>query len=215
MSDPITDPSGAPVVEPVADPVIDPPKNVVAYATHQKLLSEKKKLQEERDSLKAAQDKAIQDALEAEGKKDELIEYHKKKAQDAADAAQTLERQITGFRQQETDNKKLSAFLKAVPGQVDSKYWGLVDLDKVTMNPETGEIEASSVQQLVDNFQKEHPILVTNPNKPKSPNEFPAGNSGNAAKSLDDWNKLPRHEQRNTPIPDPEGKIPAWMKGNH
>lgn len=76
---------------------------------------------------------------------------------------------------------------------IDPKYMGLLPIDNILINEESGEVVADSVVNVVESFQKEHPRLVT-PLGKLLPNQK-SGQSQNRL-SLDQWKKLGRDEKR-------------------
>jgi len=78
----------------VVDNVENPSKDSVAYDTYRKVLSEKKKVQEQLAELAKERDAANQNKLQAEGKKDEVIEALRKQM---AEKDKTLETKTNAY----------------------------------------------------------------------------------------------------------------------
>lgn len=168
-------------------------KDTVAYETYRKLLSEKK-----------ARDEAL------ETYKKELAEYKRKEKE--AEEAKLKEEQnwkaIVELREKELNEErtmriqmqeerlnatKLDTFLQSLGGKVDSKYWGMIDLEKIAINPESGQVDQMSVTQAVEAFRKNYPELIKTGTGPKIPSDAP---QGNGSLTYEEWKKLPAKEMR-------------------
>jgi hypothetical protein len=82
---------------------------------------------------------------------------------------------------------------------LDPKYMGLLPIDDISISQDTGEVVADSVVNVVENFQKEHPRLVT-PMGKMLPNQKPGQGLGKI--SITEYKNLSR-----------EGKIQALKEG--
>ena len=68
-----------------------------------------------------------------------------------------------------TDAQKMSAFLKNA-GDVPEKYWGLVDLDSIAIDPETNQPDQLSLQKSVESFKATFPETIIETGGPRLPN---------------------------------------------
>jgi hypothetical protein len=50
--------------------------------------------------------------------------------------------------------------LNKIEGVIDQKYYGLIDLDEVMVNPESGEIDEMSVIKAAQSFKTQYPEVV-------------------------------------------------------
>jgi hypothetical protein len=162
-------------------------QDAVSYETHRRLLGEKKKLKERLDALEAAQKKQAEADLEEQQKWKELADLKAKEAQAALEKYNSLESELA-------EGRKLSAVLKALPGNVDEKYWNLIDTSKVVFNPESGEIEAASVQEVAKNVQESYPEILRQAQAPGQPSEAPQP-ANTAGLLYKEWLKLPKAER--------------------
>ena len=152
-------------------------KDTVAYETHKKLLSEKKRRDEENAELRSRLD-----AIEREKKEKEELELQEKEEfKKLVEIKQkNLEDIESKYKQQEKmikDSMKLSAFLEALPGSVEKQYMGLVDLDKIVIDPTTGEPDSASVQEYAKNFEVQFSTIIKRPNGGTLPSQAAAGSS--------------------------------------
>lgn len=148
-------------------------KDSVQYDTYKKVLGEKKRMQEqftkaqeELEQMRAAQKQAEEAKLAENQEYKKLLELR----------TQELEKtnsELKSMRQSHTNAQKLDAFLSALGGKVDKKYWGLIDIDRVVTDPETGGVDEMSVTKLVEDFRAEHGRLIDTQQSKKLPNEYP------------------------------------------
>jgi hypothetical protein len=185
----MTTQNDAPVVHPSPSPVggdeQPKPKDVVAYETHQKLLSEKKKLQERLDALETERKQREETELTQKGEIQKLLDLRTKEAEE-------LRKSLTLKEERELRAKKLGAVLKGLGGSVDDKWFTVIGdhIDDVILN-ESGEIEQMSVTGVVEGLKKVWPEMIKK-SGPIMPNESPNGGTTTIARS--EWLKLPSAE---------------------
>jgi hypothetical protein len=75
---------------------------------------------------------------------------------------------------------------------LDPKYMDLLPIDQIAISQESGEVVADSVVNVVENFQKEHPRLVT-PLGKLLPNQKPGQGLGKI--SINEYKNLSREEK--------------------
>ena len=153
-----------PVEQPVTAPVVptgtgtdadqSTSKDTVQYDTYKKVLAEKKRVQEQNASIQQQLDQLLMDQKTAEeSKMVENQEYKKLLDLKAEELTKTVS-ELTSMRSAQANAVKLDAFLNAIGGKVDRKYWGLVDLESIVVDPSTGLVEEMSVTKLVETFAK-------------------------------------------------------------
>ena len=181
-----------PVEQPVTAPVVptgtgtdadqSTSKDTVQYDTYKKVLAEKKRVQEQNASIQQQLDQLLMDQKTAEeSKMVENQEYKKLLDLKAEELTKTVS-ELTSMRSAQANAVKLDAFLNAIGGKVDRKYWGLVDLESIVVDPSTGLVEEMSVTKLVETFRKEHGRLIdTLSASNQLPNKFPKGTDGKAS----------------------------------
>lgn len=216
MTDLSKDPSGTPEPTPVAadqdSDSVTTQKDSVQYETYRKVLSEKKRqaelntqLQAKLSELENAEKERQETQLKEQNQWQELAKLKEQEAEQARQEAMAL-------RSQQQDARKLDAVLNALPGQVPRDYWGLIDLEKVIVNPDTGDIEATSVKSLADEFIQRHKRVIDFPGSgaridPQAPQPNGAGSV-----SINDFAKMSADEKAAN-----LGKIdgmPDWLKSS-
>lgn len=165
-----------------------PPKDTVAYETHRRLLDEKKKLQDKYDALQSEKDAAEKKKLEDNGEYQKLLDLEKKRADEAA-------AKLAGYEERFTEAKKLKAVLNALDSGIDEKFYGMLPLDQIMIDPETKEINMTSVAEAASVFKKSFPELLKPKSGVKLPTAAPQGNSAGTI-SRDEWLKLPAKEMQ-------------------
>lgn len=177
----------------------DPPKEgMVSYESMQKALDEKKRAQEENQQLKervAAFEKAEKEkerkALEEKGEYEKALALANEELEKEKSKLQSLNSQLT-------DGKKLKAFLSAVGGDVDEKFWGLIDLDRIKVS-DTGEIDKNSLTEYATKFSQQYGNEIIRkggtqdlPPNPPPPGAAPAGQKI----TYQEWLALPLKEKK-------------------
>lgn len=145
-------------------------KDVVSYATHKRLLEQRKNTQRENEELKAklaefetAQKAAEDSKLAQQGEYKKLLEQREKELNDLRGKHSKLETTIV-------NDYKLRAFESHLPGKIkNDKYLRFVNLDAIAINPESGEVDEESVKSTVAEYVKEHGDLIARIDAPKLP----------------------------------------------
>lgn len=165
----------------------------VSYDSHRKLLGEKKKLQEEFLTVKSQLDE-----LMSERKQREEAELTKKGEYQKLLAAR--EDELRKEREEKENLKatlhnglKLDQFLRTLNGKVDEAFFGLINLDEIAIDPETGRPDPASVQTAARNFEKTYGKVIERPSGVKMPNEAPGSAS---VLTYEEWLKLPPKEMK-------------------
>ena len=187
----MTEQGKAPVEQsdvPVAAPEVKAERDSVALDTHRKLLDEKKKVQAKLDEL-LAKDKEREEAdARKRGDYEALLKTREDELQKEREKRQTLE---STFER----GQKLNAVVEALGGNLEPKWYKLIDVSKVPINPDTGEVDQMSVANLVDALKKEWPEMVKTTNS--LPSAAPKGlPNGSGAISRSEWLKLPYAKMR-------------------
>ncbi len=171
------------------------PKQTVSYDTHRKLLDEKKRLQTERDALTA--EKADRERKDAEAKGDyqKLLDQERAALADERKKREGTEAKLASYEEQEKGRRKLAAILTNVGATVDSKYYGLLPIDDVLVDPTTGEIDQNSVTRAVEKTKKQFPEILKGVGGPGMPKNQPGANGGTPGTiRYSDWKNLPSVE---------------------
>lgn len=189
MSDPILTPGGSEQqASGAAEDQSTPKKDTVAYETHLKLLKEKKKLQEDLERYQSEARQREEADLRAK-------EDFKKIAELREAEAKELREKLTTVETRERNMAKLDAFLTTLDGSVDKRFWGHIPLDKIIVDPVSGEPDPMSVAKEVEWFRKEYFDIIKKPGQATVPVTAPQGASS-ANISYEEWLKLPLKEQK-------------------
>lgn len=163
---------------------------------HRKLLSEKKRVQEERDNLlkfKEERDLLVKEKVERE-------EALAKKRGDFETLLKSRDEELARIREEKNElserianGRKMNAVLEALGSPVDPKWYELIDVSKVVINPETFEVDAMTVAQVTDSLKRKWPEMVST--RKVLPANAPQGNSAGTI-SHEEWKKLPLAEMK-------------------
>lgn len=165
-----------------------PTKDVVTYETHRKLLDEKKKIQARLETFEAEQKAKLEDEAKKRGDYEALLKSRDEKLSD-------LEAKLKARDELDTKRMKLAAVLDSVGGDVEPKWFSLIDTSTVLVNPETGEVDPMSVTKTVEAIRKNWPEMIKNPNAAKLPADAPKGN-GMGKITSEEYRKLPLAEMK-------------------
>ncbi len=185
----MTEQGNAPVgqsVEPVAKPDASENRDYVTLETHRRLLDEKKKAQAKLDELLSKEKEREEADAKKRGDYETLL-----KARDEEIAKERARR--IELEDSFTQGKKMNAIIDALGGNVDPRWYRLIDADGVKLNPETGEIDALTVAKVAEAIKREFPEITRAAGR--LPAQAPEGNSaGNISRA--EWMKLPYAKMR-------------------
>jgi hypothetical protein len=167
-------------------------KDVVDYASFQKAVAQKKAFQQKVEAAEAKL-KEMTDKLTAyESAKSQEEENKNREAGEWQKVVAAKEKQIEELKSQYDETKvkyeqtnrtlddavKLNAVYAKLPGKIkNAKYSAFIDLDKVAINPESGEIDMATVDEVVNVFVKEHRELLDTKNFKGLPGDAASGMS--------------------------------------
>jgi phage-related minor tail protein len=188
-------PSSSGTSELKSDPSAAPVNGTVAYESYQKLLGEKKARDRELEAARKAL--ADREAADREAETKRLQEQNEfKKLYEAEKArAEKADLELKEHTEQVQAHRKLSAFLDAIEGKLDRKYWTLIDLDNIKVDPATGLPDETSVAQAAKVFSVDHSRLIDKGDPLSLPNDAARGASNKKLK-YEDWVKLPIAEKK-------------------
>lgn len=194
QKEPVSDSSASSGGSDAADlDVKEQTKDAVSYETYKRVLSQLKntqaKLKEKEESELQKQEMLLQE----KGQWKDLVAL---KDQELSQTRQKLiEKEQAESHLKETlfNAAKLQAVRDRLPGKLErDEYMAFIKVDKVVLNPETNEIDPTSVDLVVQDFVKNHAKLlsqqtVTLPNgMPKPATQL----------SYEEWVKLPSKDKR-------------------
>ncbi len=186
---PIARGDGSPNLNPTEnDPTPEPkePKREISYESHRRLLDEKKKIQEKLDVFEREKQERERLDLEKKGEFQKVVELEKKRADEA-------EAKFKGLNDKFTEASKLSKLLKALDNSVEEKFYNFLPTDKIIVDPDTGEINMTSVAEAAKTFKTSFPELIKKKSGSMLPADAPRENGANMiAEST--WKALPGKE---------------------
>ena len=160
----------------------NPTKDSVTYETHRKLLDEKKKIQARLEAFEAEKKAKEEEEAKRKGDFETLLRTREEENQ-------TLKAQLKAKEELEVKRRKLAAVLDSIGGEVEPKWFSLIDTSQVVVNPDTGEVDQMTVTKAVENLRKTWPEMIKNPNPARLPADAPKGNTAGKI-SRDEWLKL-------------------------
>lgn len=183
----------------------------VSLDTHKRLLSQYKTAQlklkeyESQLNLKQEQERKLQEEkLTKDGEWQKLVALKEQEAASAKQEAERLKAAEASLKKNLFDAAKLQAVRERLPGQlIRPEYMNFIDVEQVVLNPETNEIDESSIDLVVNDFVKNHAALLKT-----DPLRLPNGNAKPATRlTHDEWLRLPAKEKRSR-MKDVEGFKP-------
>ena len=173
-------------VEPVAKPDVSKDGDYVTLETHRRLLDEKKKAQAKLDELLTNEKASEDDDARERGDYEALLK--------ARDEEITKERsRRIELEESFVQGRKLNAIIDALGGNVEPKWFKLIDVNEVRLNPESGEVDTLSVAKVAESLRKEFPEMIKT--GARLPADAPKGNSAGTI-SRAEWMKLPYAKMR-------------------
>lgn len=163
------------------------PKDTVSYETYSKVLGEKKKVAEKLEALEAQLKQKVETELKEKEDYKKLLELREKELNESKSKLGEFE---TTF----TNSQKMQAFLKHIPGELEQDYWQLIDLDKITINPDTKKPDEASVMAYAKEFSDKFKKVIQSPVNQKLPNN--AVDQTNSNLTYESWLKMPLDEKK-------------------
>lgn len=162
-------------------------KETVAYDTHVRLLAEKKKVAQDfaeaQAKLKALEEKELRDKENYKA----LVELREKELAEEKNRRANLEATVN-------NSIKLDSVLKNLSGKVDQKFFGMFNLDKVPLDPNTNMPDQLAVERYAREFEETYPELIQKQTNVQMPNNAAKGT--NARITYEEWLKLPLKDQK-------------------
>lgn len=165
----------------------------VSYTTYKKTLTQLKNLQEkhkENESLlmqyQQKEKESEQKRLEEQGEYKKLLEMERTKLSQ-------FEEERDQYKNKLITAHKLNAFTEKLPSKISRpEYYKHIDVESIIIDPETGLVDETSVDNAVSSFVKDHHQLLDTKRVPM-PSDSPSGSS---KLTYDQWMKLPVKEKR-------------------
>lgn len=168
----------------------------------ERILEESKKYKEGYQTYKQQQDelanekaKLEEERLIKEGQFKTLLEQREAQLQEMTSKLKSVESEVSARDKAIMDFKKAGVFESKLGGKIKHpKYWDMVDLDKIIINPEDETIDEHSLEQAVKGFMEEHKNLIDFGSNANLPNG--SGARGAGSLSYEQWKQLPLDERR-------------------
>lgn len=168
----------------------------------ERILEESKKYKEgyqtfkqKQEAIEAQKVQEEEERLRKEGQFSTIIEQREAKINELEETLNKTMDEVKSRDTAITNFKKAQAFQAALGGTLKKEaYWNHVDFDKIAINPETGSIDKSSLDLVVNDFSQSYGELVDFGNNPNLPNQTPRGGSGKLTHAQ--WTKLPLAERK-------------------
>lgn len=147
-------------------------------ADFKKLLGQLKKTKEENKTLvdrlakfgelenklskfEQEESKRRDEELTQKGEFKKIIELREKEINDLKKGLQDKDSEVTSYKKDLQDTYKANAFVNSLPGKLrKSEYLTFVDFEKIVFDPTTNSIDKKSVDNVVEEFMKNHGFLV-------------------------------------------------------
>jgi hypothetical protein len=172
-------------------------KKSVSYETYSKLLDEAKSVKLKLKEYEEKVHKTQEEKLKAEGDWKGLIELREARIKELEGETDTLGKKYQTLNERIANSQKLSSVISKLGGSLDPKYYGLIDLSDVKVNPETGEIDDMSAAKVAESFRVEYSETIKKGFNPNSMGENRSGsNNGQGTISHAEWLRLPYLEQK-------------------
>lgn len=107
------------------------------------------------EDAKAAQE---QKELEARGEFEKIKQTYEAKIAE-------MDGKLSEIAARDTYNKKFVAFMRNLSGKLEDRYFPLVDIEGIAVNPDTGEVDQATVLSTVKKFEASYGNLLTKPGK--------------------------------------------------
>lgn len=173
------------------------PEKKVSHETYLKVLGEKKAATARLREFEETQRKAEEERLKKDGDWKGLIEAREAEITTLRKSLEDTSSMFGKLNDRVINGEKLSSVLSALGSDVPSKYFGLIDIDEVSFNPETGEIDTLTAKKVAEKFKREYPEVL----KKKVHSDMMGSGHGNGVSGgntirRNDWIKLPYDKQK-------------------
>lgn len=174
-----------------------PNEKRVSYETYQKVLGEKKAAAARLKEFEEKQRLADEERLRKDGDWKGLIDAREAEITNLRKSLEETSSRFEKLNSRVTNGEKLSSVLSQLGADVPSKYFGLIDIDDVSINPETGEIDALTAKKVAERFKQEYPeVLKKSVHSGMMGAGHGNGVSGGNTIKHSDWVKLPYDKQK-------------------
>lgn len=171
-------------------------------ASKERILKESKEYKEGLQSYKlkesereAKRKEAEEERLKKEGQYSTLLEQRDNRIKELEESLNNTRGEVESRDTAIVNFRKAAAFERTLGGKLKKDaYWNHVDFESIAINPETGDIDRSSLDKVVKSFSEDFGELVDFGNTANLPNTSPSGSSGKL--SYEQWKKLPLKDRK-------------------
>lgn len=172
-------------------------KQHVSYETYKKTLDEAKTAKAKLRALEEEKQRIAEEKMIAEGNWKGLLEARDNRIKQLEEETNTVKSKYGELNETITGSKKLSKVLSKIGGDIDDKYFGLIDISEVKVNPETGEVDDMSAAKVAENFRTMYPETIKKKFNPNAMGENKtSSNDAPTTISYDAWCKLSWSDQK-------------------
>jgi len=159
-------------------------ENVVAYETYQKTLAQEKAAKEKLREYEARFKEMEEKKLHEDGEFQKIANLKAEEAEKWRSKASELKKDIT-------DTYKLNAFFNKLDGKLkNNEYISFVDLENIAIDPETRQVEQSSVEKVVSSFMEKHSHLVDIKKSSGLPSDAPKQAAKKSLKEMSEQERM-------------------------
>lgn len=173
-------------------------KQHVSYETYKKTLDEAKTAKAKLKAIEEEKQRLAEEKMVAEGNWKGLLEARENRIKELEEETNAIKGQYGELNERITGSKKLSKVLSKIGGDIDEKYFGLIDISDVKVNPETGEVDDMSAAKVAESFRTMYPETIKKKFDPKSMGEDRSGSTkeGQSTITYAEWLKLDWKQQK-------------------
>lgn len=170
-------------------------KRQVSYETYTKTLDEAKAAKARLKALEESLNKVSDEKMKSDGDWKGLIEAREKRIQELEAHTQEVSTKYETLNERIVSSHKLSKVISKLGGGLDEKYFGLIDLNEVKVNPESGEIDDLSAAKVAESFRTMYPETIKPKGNTRMMGEVGSKGSGTQL-TYEAWSKLTYQEQK-------------------
>lgn len=168
------------------DIVRDP---AAVLAKNKELLGEIARKNKDNEELRKLLNKEKEDKLKASGDLAGMVKLREEENERLKKQLEESQTEINQGKAVMANSMKLDALVKTV-GDIDPKYFGLVDLDKIIVDPTTGVIDTASVLAYAKEYVTSYPETIRKGNFSRKMGETLPNNNGLKPMGYDEWKNL-------------------------
>lgn len=148
----------------------------VSYQSYQKAVDEVKSAKAKAQELESRLSAIEEAKLNEQGDYKKLVELRESRIKELETQLKGVASERDNVLRENQDTWKLQAFHSALDGKIKKpEYLSFVDLESIVIDPETKQVDASSVQNVVSSFMENYSDLVEKKSFKGLPSDAPRG----------------------------------------